>query len=212
MNNNALQAKRGWIKPKKLTTKLLTDYFNPKFFNPEGLDRHNCRSIILNNCRNVFVDDTQGAKYNRFILRKKTINYHRKTKKMMAEIEKNMALLHIGNSYFKEFDGAEFILNSRWHKHGFGHNHWELDSEMFERGYGYIYYRVVDEKFEPGIRECSTCLMFEYFNERWEVLDVDDYADYYDPSYGLDGDDETELEVHDRLIGKRLRRYLMEQK
>jgi hypothetical protein len=39
MNNNALQAKRGWIKPKKLTTKLLTDYFNPKFFNPEGLDR-----------------------------------------------------------------------------------------------------------------------------------------------------------------------------
>ena len=74
-----------------------------------------------------------------------------------------------------------------------------------------IIIETLDEKFGPAgpIRECSTCLMFEYFNELWGVvLDVDDYADYYDPSYGLDGDDETDFEVHDRLIGKRLRRYL----
>ena len=80
MNNNALQAdKRGWVKTKKLTTKLLTDYSNPNFFNTEGLDRHNCRNIILKNCCNVFLDHTQGGKYDRFILRKKARSYHRRT-------------------------------------------------------------------------------------------------------------------------------------
>ncbi|XP_039834437.1 putative F-box/LRR-repeat protein 23 [Panicum virgatum] len=63
MNNNALHAdKRGWVKTKKLTTKLLTDYSNYKFFNPEGLNRHNCRNIILKNFRNVFLDHTQEGK------------------------------------------------------------------------------------------------------------------------------------------------------
>ena len=113
MNNNALQAdKRGWVKTKKLTTKLLTDYSNPNLFNPEGLDRHNCRNIILKNCCNVFLDHTQGGKYDRFILRKKARSYHHRTKKMMAQIEKYMTSLKIdiGNCDFKEFDGTEFTF------------------------------------------------------------------------------------------------------
>lgn len=65
-------------------------------------------------------------------------------------------------------------------------------------------------RFELGspISECSTCLMLEYFAERWGVLDLDDYADYYDSSYGLDKHDETEFQVHDRMLGKKFRRYL----
>ncbi|KAL6638832.1 hypothetical protein ACP70R_023468 [Stipagrostis hirtigluma subsp. patula] len=38
--------------------------------------------------------------------------------------------------------------------------------------------------------------------------DDDDYADYYDPSYGLNNLDETDLHVLDSMIDKRLRRYL----
>lgn len=133
---------------------------------------------------------------------------------MMAKINKYMASLEIdiGNSDFEEFDGTEFTFYHGSYNQGYSdYNHWILDYEKFQHGNGYNYYIDFDEKFEPAgpIRECSTCLMFEYFNELWGVvLDVDDYADYYDPSYGLDGDDETDFEVHDRLIGKRLRRYL----
>ena len=134
---------------------------------------------------------------------------------MMAQIEKYMTSLKIdiGNCDFKEFDGTEFKYYHGSYNYGYRsrYNHWLLDYEKFRHGNGYNYYIDFDEKFEPAgpIRECSTCLMFEYFNELWGVvLDVDDYADYCDPSYGLDGDDETDFEVHDRLIGKRLRRYL----
>jgi hypothetical protein len=39
-------------------------------------------------------------------------------------------------------------------------------------------------------------------------LDLDDYSDYYDSSYGLGIYDEIEFKVHDRMLGKRFRRYL----
>ncbi|CAN6203906.1 unnamed protein product [Urochloa humidicola] len=216
VRNNALQANCGLIRTNKLATKLLTDYSDPKIFNPEGLDKQNCRNIILNNYHNGFGDDTLEAKYKRIVVRKMAIRYHRRTKKMMAEIEKYMAKLHIdvGNIDFEKFDGAEFRFHNTWHCY-YSHRHrrrssMELDYGKFVHGYGYNYYMNFDEKFKPRgpIRECSTCLMFEYLAERWGVLDLDEYADYYDPSYGLDGHDETGFGVHDRMIGKRLRRYL----
>ncbi|CAN6223359.1 unnamed protein product [Urochloa humidicola] len=206
----ALQAKCGWIKTKKLTTKLLTDYSKHEIFNPEGLDIHNCRNIILNNCRD------KESKYNRIILRKKAKKYHQNTKKMMVKIENYIARLHLGKISYMEFDGAKFRDYKRefnpeefHHRYGYGCTYYR-ERDMFERGYGYNYYSKFDEKFEPDspIIECSTCLMFEYFAERWGVLDLDDYADYYDPSYGLDGHDEHNFTMHDVIISKRLRRYL----
>ena len=44
--------------------------------------------------------------------------------------------------------------------------------------------------------------------KRWNYLDLDDYADYYDPWYGLDSHDEAGLEVHGRMFCKSVRRYL----
>ncbi|CAL5090453.1 unnamed protein product [Urochloa decumbens] len=209
-NNNGLQANCGLIRTNKLATKLLTDYSDPKIFNPEGLDKQNCRNIILN-YHNVFGDNTLEAKYKPIIVRKMASRYHRRTKKMVAEIEKYMAKLHInvGNIDFKKFDGAEFRFHTWYNYYSQRHSSMELDYEKFVRGYGYNYYRSF-EKFKPRdpIMECSTCLMFEYFAERWGVLNLDDYADYYDPSYGLDGHDETDFGVHDRMISKSLRRYL----
>ncbi|KAF8693954.1 hypothetical protein HU200_038599 [Digitaria exilis] len=223
MNKALRQAKSGWIKAKKLTTKLLTDYFNDKIFNPEGLDIYLCRKIILNNCRGVFKDNAHGSKFDQIILRKKTRNYHRKTNKMKAKIERYMAdRQHVGNVDYMEFDGVKFDsyrmyspmedhyreFNPKKYHHSYRYNCWKLDHVKFEHGYGYNYYGKLDEKVKPGspIIECSTCLMFEYFAERWGVLDLDDYADYYDPSYGLDAHDETDFGMHDRMVGKRLRR------
>ncbi|CAN6223362.1 unnamed protein product [Urochloa humidicola] len=212
VRNNTLQAKCGWIRTKKLTTKLLTNYSDPKVFNPEGLDKQNCRNIILDHYQNIFADATLEAKYKRVFLRKMARNYHRRTRKIMAEIEKYMATLHIdvGNIDFKKFDGVGFPIYSTWYNYNsYHHSSMALDYGKFVRSYGYNYYRNFDQKFEPHspIRECSTCLMFEYLAERWGVLDLDEYADYYDPSCGLDGHDETDFGVHDRMIGKRLRRY-----
>ncbi|CAN6172032.1 unnamed protein product [Urochloa humidicola] len=65
-------------------------------------------------------------------------------------------------------------------------------------------------EFEPGspISQCSTCLMFPYFSNLGEDFDPDDYADFYDPSYGLNSLDEADFDVHDRALCKSLRRYL----
>ncbi|CAL5080333.1 unnamed protein product [Urochloa decumbens] len=48
----------------------------------------------------------------------------------------------------------------------------------------------------------------EYFAKSIEELDLDDYSDYDDPSYGIDSHDIIDLHVDDRMVGKRLRRYL----
>lgn len=135
---------------------------------------------------------------------------------MTARIERYMAdRRRVGNIDYMEFDGAEFdrytVFSPKKYHHSYRHDYcWILDHEKFGHGYGYNYYGKFDEEIKPDspIIECSTCLMFEYFVERWGVLDLDDYADYYDPSYGLDAHDETDFGMHDRMIGKRFRRYL----
>ncbi|CAN6214095.1 unnamed protein product [Urochloa humidicola] len=49
----------------------------------------------------------------------------------------------------------------------------------------------------------------EYFTQSIEELDLDDYSDYDDPSYGIHNHDEIiDFHVDDRMVGKRLRRYL----
>ncbi|CAN6166185.1 unnamed protein product [Urochloa humidicola] len=48
----------------------------------------------------------------------------------------------------------------------------------------------------------------EYFAQSIEELDLDDYSDYDDPSNGIHSRDEIDFQVDDRMVGKRLRRYL----
>ncbi|TVU17231.1 hypothetical protein EJB05_33250, partial [Eragrostis curvula] len=66
--------------------------------------------------------------------------------------------------------------------------------------------QVTDNSTPNGPIECSTCLMLEYFARRWDDLVFDEYADYYDPSYGIDSHDEIYIQVQDRMLRKRLRR------
>ncbi|TVU10762.1 hypothetical protein EJB05_44308, partial [Eragrostis curvula] len=74
-----------WLIPtRKLTTRLLaTNECGSYKFNPEGLDIRNCRNIIMKNA--------PGDTFSPIILRKKAKNYHRNTKRLMAElIKKNL--------------------------------------------------------------------------------------------------------------------------
>ncbi|CAN6172033.1 unnamed protein product [Urochloa humidicola] len=64
------------------------------------------------------------------------------------------------------------------------------------------------EDFEPASPIISKWRPRKY-PKPWTCLDRDDYADYYDPCYGLDSLDEIGLEVHDRMLCKRARRYLI---
>ncbi|KAF8675907.1 hypothetical protein HU200_047404 [Digitaria exilis] len=62
------------------------------------------------------------------------------------------------------------------------------------------------EDFEPA-SPISNKWHPRKYPKPWTCLDRDDYADYYDPCYGLDSLDEIGLEVHDRMLCKRARRY-----
>ncbi|RLM87098.1 hypothetical protein C2845_PM04G11860 [Panicum miliaceum] len=73
-----------------------------------------------------------------------------------------------------------------------------------------FYYNFDHSEFEPGnpISECSSCLLTAYFAKLWEDFDPDDHADYYDPSHGLCNLDEADFDAHDRMLCKKLSRYL----
>jgi hypothetical protein len=62
------------------------------------------------------MDNTLGAKYKRFKLRKMAKNYHERTKAMKARIEEYMATLPGANIDYMEFEGVDLdygLFNTR---------------------------------------------------------------------------------------------------
>ncbi|KAL6596940.1 hypothetical protein ACP70R_047074 [Stipagrostis hirtigluma subsp. patula] len=199
--NNTLGAKNARMKTKKLTTKILCrDPCSLNTFNPEALDIRHCRKIIMNSWwYKHIMNNGSGDRYSPTILRKRIRNYHRKNKQLMAELIKN-------KNYMEEGSGREDLRIIKNMERLEAKDYISMDRQEYGFG-GYNNYK----RFEPGcpISECSTCLMSEYFAKDCDGLgDDDDYADYYDPSYGLNNLDETDLHVIDSMIDKRLRRYL----
>ncbi|KAL6596941.1 hypothetical protein ACP70R_047075 [Stipagrostis hirtigluma subsp. patula] len=199
--SNTLGAKYVRIKTKKLTTKLLCrDIDNRKTFDPEGLDMSNCEHVIMNSCwyKDVVVNKDSGARYSRYNLRKRKRNFHRKIEKFLADLIKK-------KKYREQRGRRELYRIKNMERPDWEEYLWRIPQEDGFMGY------VTYKEFELScpFSECSTCLMFEYFARHCDDLDEDDdYADYYNPSYGLDNHDETDFLVLDRMTDKRLRRYM----
>ncbi|KAL6638833.1 hypothetical protein ACP70R_023469 [Stipagrostis hirtigluma subsp. patula] len=199
--NNTLRAKNARMNSKKLTTKILcSDPCSLNTLNPEALDIRHCRKIIMNSWwYKDIMNNGSGDRYSGTILRKRIRNYHRKNKMLMAELVKD-------KNYLEQGSGREDLRIIKNMERPEKQDYISMDQQEYGFG-GYNNYKI----FEPGcpISECSTCLMFEYFAKDCDGLDDDDdYADYYDPSYGLNNLDETDFHVLDSMIDKRLRRYL----
>ncbi|KAL6638834.1 hypothetical protein ACP70R_023470 [Stipagrostis hirtigluma subsp. patula] len=199
--SNTLGAKYVRIKTKKLTTKLLCrDIDNRKTFDPEELDMSNCEHIIMNSCwyKDVVVNKDSRVRYSQYNLRKRKRNFHRKIEKFLAGLIKK-------KKYREQRGRRELYRIKNMERPDWQEYLWRIPQEDGFMGY------ATYKEFELScpFSECSTCLMFEYFAKHCDDLDEDDeYADYYDPSYGLDNHDETDFLVLDRMIDKRLRRYM----
>ncbi|KAL6627722.1 hypothetical protein ACP70R_031448 [Stipagrostis hirtigluma subsp. patula] len=175
---NTLPAKRTRIKTKKLTIKLLRDPYDLKKLNPEALDISYCRNIIMNSYWYKRIIDKGFGARYNRIVLKKRISNYHR---------KNKKLLA------KQIE-EKFCFEGTGKRHPYYTKSMDFDSAELELRY--------------PTSECSTCLMFEYFTQHWDDLDDNDYADYYDHSYGLDRHDETDFQVLDRMVGKKSRRYL----
>ncbi|CAL5065433.1 unnamed protein product [Urochloa decumbens] len=68
------------------------------------------------------------------------------------------------------------------------------------------------EEFEPGspISSCSTCWVKDDESDRHsDVSDIKDFDDSSDSSYDVSGVDEIDIDEHDMMIEKNMRRYLL---
>ncbi|KAL6600427.1 hypothetical protein ACP70R_045227 [Stipagrostis hirtigluma subsp. patula] len=197
--NNTSRDKHASIKPKLLTAKILSrNPYDLETFNPDGLDIRNCRDIIMNSYfYNHIMGRRWGPKHDRKMLRKRIKEYHLKMKKLLVDLIEN-------KHYLAQTGWRDLYINMEIP------DYYMIWKE--KRFMDYLKYKEFDcAELELGcpISECSTCLLFEYFAKHWDDLDDDnDYADYYDISYGQDDPDETDFQVHDKMLGKRLRRYL----
>ncbi|KAL6600428.1 hypothetical protein ACP70R_045228 [Stipagrostis hirtigluma subsp. patula] len=179
---NNLRAKYAKIKrskTKKVTTMLLCrDLCNSDTFSCYGLDINKCAKIVMNSCW-----------YKDAVANKGSGAWRSRT-----NLRKRMR-----NYHRKTKSLFAYIIKYKIY--------WE--QRRNNRDLNKIKSMERTERQELGTSECSTCLMFEYFVKNCEDLnEEDDYADYYDPWYGLDNHDETELQMLDRMLGKKFRRYL----
>ncbi|CAL5080332.1 unnamed protein product [Urochloa decumbens] len=153
----------------------------------EYFDICNCRNIIKNNIATM--RNLLGNKYPRSWLVKI------KTKKLTIKL--------LSSEYDSRYKYNHFIPRQKIKKYHSNEASKRLKGSFSSKEF----YR---EELQPRMPtlECSTCLMIEYFAKRYDWLDLDDLSDYYDPSYGLGNHDEIDFQVDDRMVGKRLRRYL----
>ncbi|KAL6596938.1 hypothetical protein ACP70R_047072 [Stipagrostis hirtigluma subsp. patula] len=197
--NNTSRDKHASIKTKLLTAKILSrNPYDLETFNPDGLDIRNCRDIIMNSYfYNHIMGRRWGPKHDRKMLRRRIKEYHLKMKKLLVDLIEN-------KHYLAQTGWIDLYINMEIP------DYYMIWKE--KRFMDYLKYKEFDcAELELGcpISECSTCLLFEYFAKHWDDLDDDNnYADYYDLSYGQDDPDETDFQVHDKMLGKRLRRYL----
>ncbi|CAL5090444.1 unnamed protein product [Urochloa decumbens] len=173
-----------------------------KFPHLKSIDIHNCRDIIMNN--------TLQAKHAQI----KTKELARKLlAQSSSRLDPNyLDTHHCRNVIMKKctyinFNGSkatEMILRKRIRN--YCRKNKKLMAKLIQDDLDYK--ECHPEEYEPCrlLSECSTCLMLEYFDQRRKD-DLEDYADYYDPSYGLDSHDNTDFQVHDGMLSKRLRRY-----
>ncbi|KAL6627721.1 hypothetical protein ACP70R_031447 [Stipagrostis hirtigluma subsp. patula] len=178
-------------------------------------------SVNIQNCYDIIMKNTLRAKRTRIKTKKLTIKllgdpYDLKTFNPAAlDISYCRNIIMKSNWYKRIIDkGLESwytgMLNRRIRNHH--RKNKELMAKQIKKkfcfegtGKRHPYY-IKSMDFDTS--ECSTCLMIEYFTQHWDDLDDNDYADYYDHSYGLDSHDETDFQVLDRMVGKKLRRYL----